>query len=110
MLKARKRMYCLVAEAKGLTERAIALKHALRNALIPVLTLSGLQAVILFTGSVLVETVFSLDGLGSLVATAGAQRDYMLLQGTLAVFAIVSLSFGLIMDVVYYLLDPRIRY
>ena len=110
MAKARRRMYCLVAEAKGVDKRTISFRHALRNAMVPVLTLSGLQAVSLFTGSIIVESVFSLDGLGSLIAFAGTQRDYMVLQGTLAVFAVISLVFGLIVDVACYFLDPRVRY
>lgn len=110
MLKSLRRTYCLVAEAKGLNERSIALKHALRNALLPIVTLSGLQAISLFTGSVIVETIFSLDGLGSLIVSAANQREYMLLQGSLTVFAMISLVFGLIIDIAYYFIDPRLRY
>lgn len=110
MLKALKRTYCLVAEAKGLNEGTIAFRHALRNAFLPIITLSGLQAISLFTGSILVESIFSLDGLGSLIVSAANQREYMLLQGSLTIFAIISLTFGLLIDVIYYFIDPRLRY
>lgn len=108
--KAMKRMYCLVAEAKGLKKTTITFRHAFRNAIIPVVTLIGMQASSLLTGSILVETVFSFEGLGSLLQTAASQRDYLLVQGVVTYFVLITLAIGLLIDISYYFLDPRVRY
>lgn len=108
--KALKRMYCLVAEAKGLKKRTITFRHAFRNAIIPVVTLIGMQAGFLLTGSVLVETVFSLPGLGSLLQISASQRDYLLVQGVVTYFVVIILAVGLLIDISYYFLDPRVKY
>jgi peptide/nickel transport system permease protein len=110
MVKALSRMYCLVAEAKGLRRRTIAFKHALRNAALPIVTLSGLQTISLLTGSILVETIFSLNGLASLFISAALQRDYLVIQGCVTVFALISVFIGIIVDIAYFIIDPRIRY
>jgi peptide/nickel transport system permease protein len=101
--------YILTARAKGLAERDVTWRHAWRNALFPVITLFGLWLPILVSGSVFVEAVFAWPGLGSLAADAVGSRDYPLLMGTsLLVAALVVLS-GLVTDIAYALLDPRVR-
>ena len=102
--------YIVAARAKGLPESLVLRRHAWRNALFPVLTLAGLWLPILATGSVFVEAVFAWPGLGSLAASAVGSRDYPLLMGTaLLVSALVVLG-GLLTDVAYAVLDPRIRW
>lgn len=110
ILQSSKRMYCLVAEAKGLKKRTIFFKHILRNAILPIFTLSGLQAVSMLTGSLLVETIFSINGLSSLLIFAATRRDYLLVQGCITVFTLIAVIIGLIIDIGYYFLDPRVRY
>ncbi len=109
-VKSLKRTYCLLAEAKGLDRKTITVKHAFRNALLPVVTLIGMQAGSLLTGSVLIETVFSLNGLGSLLFTAASMRDYILTQGVVTIFVLITSFIGLLIDISYYFLDPRVRY
>lgn len=110
MIAALNKMYCLLAEAKGLKKGTIALRHALRNAAIPILTLSSLQGISMLTGSILVETIFSLNGLASLFVQAARMRDYMLIQGCYTVFAIIAITFGILMDIIYYFVDPMVTY
>jgi len=109
-MKEMRRAFCLLAQAKGLDNKTITVRHAFRNAILPVVTLIGMQAGTLLTGSVLIETVFSLNGLGSLLYTAASMRDYILTQGVVTVFVLVTSFVGLIIDVSYYFLDPRVRY
>lgn len=109
-VKARKRAFCLLAQAKGLTVKQIVDKHAFRNAVLPVVTLIGLQAGTLLTGSILVETVFSLRGLGDLLWVAASARDFILIQGVITVFVLITSIVGMIIDISYYYLDPRVRY
>jgi peptide/nickel transport system permease protein len=97
------------ARAKGITERQVARRHILRNALIPVVSYAGLQASILVGGSVLVESVFSWPGLGSLAYEAVIARDNTLLLGIFIVAAILVCLFNLITDLVYTLVDPRVE-
>ncbi|MHA1977790.1 MAG: ABC transporter permease [Candidatus Hodarchaeales archaeon] len=109
-VKARKRTYCLLAQAKGLDEKTITTKHAFRNALLPVATIIGLQAGTLLTGSILTETVFSFHGLGNLIFIAASQRDFILTQGVVTVFVLITSVIGMIIDISYYFLDPRVRF
>lgn len=109
-IKAQKRTYCLLAQAKGLDEKAITNRHAFRNALLPVVTIIGLQAGTLLTGSILTETVFSLNGLGNLIFIAASQRDFILIQGVVTFFVLITSVIGMIIDISYYFLDPRVRY
>jgi peptide/nickel transport system permease protein len=102
--------FITTARAKGLSERTIAWTHALRNALLPVVTLAGLQVGHLLGGSVLIETVFGWPGLGRLVFDALVQRDLNLLLGILFVSSIVVVIANLIVDLLYGLLDPRITH
>jgi peptide/nickel transport system permease protein len=109
MLDALRAPFVRTAYAKGLTERRVVWRHAWRNALSPVVTLFGLWLPLLVTGAVFVEAVFAWPGLGSLAAAAVGSRDYPLLMGTsLLVAALVVLS-GLLTDIAYALLDPRVR-
>ena len=108
--KAMKRSFCLLAQAKGLSTKEIINKHAFRNALLPVVTIIGLQAGTLLTGSILVETVFSLRGLGDLLFVAASARDFILIQGVITIFVIITSIVGMIIDISYYYLDPRVRY
>jgi peptide/nickel transport system permease protein/oligopeptide transport system permease protein len=100
--------YVRTARAKGVTERLVVAKHALRNAAIPILTLLGLQAGQLMGGAVLTETVFAWPGLGRLMVKAIFARDYVLLQGAVLVFALAFVVINLAVDLAYGALDPRI--
>jgi peptide/nickel transport system permease protein len=102
--------YVLVARAKGLSEAIILGRHALKNALIPVVTIIGLQTGRLLGGAVLIETIFSLPGLGRLAADSIQFRDYPMLEGVVLILALAVALASLITDVVYAALDPRIRY
>jgi peptide/nickel transport system permease protein len=102
--------YVRTAAAKGLTDRLVVLKHALRNALIPVVTVAGLQIGILLGGTVVVEEVFTLPGIGRLVLWSIYQRDYPLTQSTILFIAVLFMAINLAVDLLYGYLDPRIRY
>lgn len=110
MLEELRRDYVRTAHAKGLTRRKVLFKHALRNALIPVVTAIGLYAGSALGGAILTETVFNRPGLGKLLVGAIAQRDYNLIQGGLIVFALVIVMLNLIIDLSYGLLDPRVKH
>jgi peptide/nickel transport system permease protein len=101
--------FITTARAKGIPERDITWRHAWRNALFPVITLFGLWLPILVTGSVFVEAVFAWPGLGSLAATAVGGRDYPLLMGASLLIAVLVVTGGLVTDIAYALLDPRVR-
>ena len=98
------------ARAKGLTERRVIIKHALRNALIPVVTMMGLQFGFLLGGSIVVETVFNWPGLGRLLVDAVTQRDYPVIQGLVLLFSLEFILINLIVDVLYGVINPSIRY
>src|SRR5262245_15726839 len=100
--------YVRTARAKGVGERLVVAKHALRNAAIPILTLIGLQAGQLMGGAVLTETVFAWPGLGRLMVKAIFARDYVLLQGAVLVFAMAFVVINLVVDLSYGALDPRV--
>lgn len=102
--------YVRTARAKGLSERVVILRHALRNALIPTLTVIGVQFGLLLGGSIIVETVFAWPGLGQLMIDSVRMRDYPLVQGVALVFAATFLMINLTVDVLYAYLDPRVRY
>lgn len=109
LLEVLNRDYVRTARAKGLPERLVIGRHALRNALIPVVTVVGIQAGALLGGTVVVEQVFSWAGLGSLVIRAINQRDYPLLQGLILFLTAFYILVGLIVDLLYAWLDPRLR-
>ena len=96
------------ARAKGLTERRVIIKHALRNALIPVVTMMGLQFGFLLGGSIVVETVFNWPG--RLLVDAVTQRDYPVIQGLVLLFSLEFILINLIVDVLYGVINPSIRY
>ena len=100
--------YVRTARAKGVGERLVVAKHALRNAAIPILTLIGLQAGQLMGGAVLTETVFAWPGLGRLMVKAIFARDYVLLQGAVLIFAMAFVVINLVVDLSYGVLDPRV--
>src|SRR5262249_20215600 len=99
-----------VARAKGLPARAVLLRHALRNALIPIVTILGLQIGYLLGGVVITEQIFGLPGLGWTLLNAVYQRDYPVVQGTVMLFAVTFVVINLLVDLLYTYLDPRIRY
>ena len=102
--------YLTTARAKGLRETAVVVRHALKNALIPVVTVVGLQLGALLSGAVLTETVFGRVGVGRYVVTAITARDYPVVQGTVIIVAAFVVLINLAVDVLYAALDPRIRY
>lgn len=109
MIDALRQDYIVTARAKGLSETAIVFKHALRNALLPVITLLGLSLPGLIGGSVIIESIFGLPGLGQLFYTAVMTRDYPLIMGNLVIGAFLTLAGTLLADLCYGLADPRIR-
>jgi peptide/nickel transport system permease protein len=110
MLDVLRSEYIRTAAAKGLAARAMVLKHALKNALIPVVTVVGLQIGILLGGTVVIEEVFTLPGVGRLVLWSIYQRDYPLTQSTVLFIAVMFMTINLVVDLLYGYLDPRIRY
>jgi ABC-type dipeptide/oligopeptide/nickel transport system permease component len=101
--------YVRTARAKGLSERAVLLRHAFRNALIPILTILGLQFGTLLAGTIVTETIFSWPGIGRLAVQAIEARDYPLLQGCILVIAVSYVLVNLLTDLVYAFADPRVR-
>ena len=104
------RQYIKVARAKGVSERVVIYKHALRNALVSIVTVIGIYINILLGGTVLVETVFNRPGLGKLIVGAIMQRDYVVLQSVLMIFSLFVVLVNLAMDIAYRMIDPRIEY
>jgi microcin C transport system permease protein len=106
-----RKQYVLVALAKGLSERAVLWRHVLRNAMIPLVT--GFPAAFIgafFAGSVLIETLFSLDGLGLLAYESVVRRDYPVVMGSLYLFTLMGLAVKLVADVLYVVVDPRVQF
>jgi peptide/nickel transport system permease protein len=110
MLEVLGRDYVRTARAKGLPERTVTLRHALRNALIPVVTVVGLQFGSLLGGAVIIEQVFSLPGIGRYALEGINLRDYPVVQGAILVIAASFVLVNLLVDVIYALIDPRVRY
>jgi peptide/nickel transport system permease protein len=110
MLEVMRQDYIRTAWSKGLREPVIISRHAIRNAFIPVVTLIGLQVPILVGGSVIVEQIFNVPGIGRYLVTAIGQRDYPIIQGVNLVVATVIVVTNLVVDVSYSMLDPRVRY
>ena len=102
--------YITTARGKGLSGTLVVAKHVLKNAFIPVITVVGLQVGFIFGGSVLVEVIFAIPGLGRLMVDSIAQRDYPVIQALVLVYAITFVLVNLLVDVLYAVLDPRIRY
>lgn len=110
MLEVMRNDYVRTAWSKGLRERAVVWRHALKNAMIPVLTIIGLQVGALIGGSVLIESVFALNGMGNYLLTSVIGRDLLVVQSLVLIFALVFVVINLIVDISYAWLDPRIRY
>jgi peptide/nickel transport system permease protein len=110
MLETLREDYVRTARAKGLSERGVILRHALRNALNPVVTVAGLQFGVLLAGAIVTEKIFAWPGLGSLVVQSIERRDYPVVQGCILCIAVSYVLVNLLTDVVYAKLDPRIRF
>ena len=110
MLEVLRQDYIRTAWAKGLKERVVVMRHAVKNALIPVVTLVGLQLPILVGGTVIMENIFNLPGLGRVMLTALFARDYPVVSGVNLFFATAVIGANLIIDLIYPFLDPRVRY
>jgi peptide/nickel transport system permease protein len=110
LLEVLRQDYVRTAWAKGLRERTVVLKHSLKNALIPVVTVLGLQVSAILGGTVIFETIFGLPGMGRFLFDAINQRDYPVIQGVNLVIVSVVVALNLVVDALYALLDPRIRY
>ncbi|MFC1984449.1 ABC transporter permease, partial [Chloroflexota bacterium] len=102
--------YVRTAWSKGLKERVVILRHVLKNALIPVTTVWGIQIAYLIGGEIIVEQIFVLPGLGRLIVEATFDRDYTLISGVMITLAIFVLFINVVIDITYSWLDPRIRY
>ncbi|RQP23354.1 ABC transporter permease [Piscinibacter terrae] len=109
MLEVLEEDYVRTARSKGLPERSVVLKHALRNALVPIVTVIGLTVALMIGGAVVTETVFGLPGVGSLVVNAVLRRDYPVIQGALLVVAAIYVLINLLVDLLYLLVDPRVK-
>jgi peptide/nickel transport system permease protein len=110
MLEVIRQDYIMTARAKGLRERVVIYKHALRNALIPIITLLGFRIPLLFSGAILVETIFGWPGMGKIAIDAINNRDYPLLMGTSLLLSSLTLLGNLMADIMYGFADPRIKY
>jgi len=110
MLEVLSQDYITAAISRGLPDRSIILKHSLRNALIPIVTIAGLNLGYLLNGSVVIETIFNWPGIGRLMVTSIYQRDYPMIQGCMLFVAIMFVVINLIVDVLYCYLNPGIRY
>lgn len=109
MLEVLQTEYIKVARAKGLDERTVILVHALRNALIPVITVMGIAFALLMSGTVIVENVFAIKGLGRVLIQGILNRDYPLVQGEIMVVSVLFVFSNLLVDILYTVIDPRIR-
>ena len=109
MLEVIRQDYIMTARAKGLSERVVIYKHALRNALLPVITILGLSVPGLIGGSVIFETIFAIPGMGQLLVKAIISRDYMVVQGVVLVFSLATVAVNLLADVLTVALDPGVK-
>ncbi len=110
LLEVLRQDYIRTAWSKGLRERAVVLKHGLKNAVLPVITIVGLHMAQIFGGTVIFETIFGLPGMGRFLFDAITQRDYPVIQGVNLLIVTIVVGMNLLIDVVYALLDPRMRY
>ena len=110
MLEVLRQDYIRTARAKGLPNRSVVMKHALANAMIPITTVVGIIISLLISGSVVVETLFSIPGIGQLLTQAVLNRDYPMVQGGLLITTALLVLVNIVVDVCYALLDPRVRY
>lgn len=110
MIEALSQDYTTTARSKGLKEQVVIVKHALKNALIPIITVVGLQFGLLLGGAVLTETVFAWPGLGRLIVESILARDYPVIQGAILIFGLLYILVNLAVDLLYAYIDPRIKY
>jgi len=110
MIEALSQDYTTTARSKGLKEQVVIVKHALKNALIPIITVVGLQFGLLLGGAVLTETVFAWPGMGRLIVESILGRDYPVIQGAILIFGLLYILVNLVVDLIYAFIDPRIRY
>jgi peptide/nickel transport system permease protein len=110
MLEVLRQDYIRTSRAKGLSDRAVVYRHALRNAIVPVVTLLGLNMAVLISGTVVLESIFVLPGMGRYLLEALNNRDYPIVQSVVLIFATVIIVINLGVDLLYAWLDPRIRY
>lgn len=109
MLDVLREQYIVAGRAKGLSERSVTYKHALKNAMIPTMTIIGISLAVLVSGAVVIETVFNIPGLGRLITSAVLRRDYPVIQGVVLCIAGVYMLVNLLVDLSYLLFDPRVR-
>jgi peptide/nickel transport system permease protein len=110
MLEVLRQDYVRTAWAKGLRERVVVMRHALKNALIPVVTIIGGQLVVMVGGDVIIEQIFNLPGLGRLMLDSISHRNYTVVSGVLMVFALAMVLINLLVDLTYGFFDPRVTY
>jgi peptide/nickel transport system permease protein len=110
MLDVLREQYILSGRSKGLSERTVVYKHALKNAIIPTLTVIGITFALLVGGAVVIETVFNIPGLGRLIISAVLRRDYPVVQGVVLLIAVTYTAINLLVDLAYLAIDPRIRF
>lgn len=110
MIESLRSHHIRTAKAMGLSDWSVVVKHALRGALLPIVSYAGPAAAALITGSIIVETIFSIPGVGRYFVQAALNRDYTLVMGTVVVIAIFTILFNLIVDILYAVVDPRVRY
>ncbi len=110
MLEVMRQDYVRTARAKGLTERTVIVRHALRNALVPVVTIIGLSLPGLIAGTAIFESIFTLPGMGQYLVGSVSRLDYSVIQSTNLVFAVLIVSANLLVDLSYPFFDPRIKY
>ncbi len=110
MLEVFREDYIRTARSKGLAERVVISRHALKNALLPVVTVSGYELGRLLAGTVIIETIFTIPGMGRLLIEATTHRDYPMIQAIIVIIAVLILVLNVVMDLVYAWLNPRIRY
>lgn len=110
MIEALRAHHIRTARALGLSDWSVIVKHALRGAVLPIVSYAGPAAAALLTGSVIVETIFAIPGVGRYFVDAALNRDYTLVMGTVVVIALFTIVFNLVVDILYALVDPRVRY
>jgi len=110
VLEAANEEYIITARAKGLGDQVVLWRHVVTNALVPIITVVGLELGTLLSGSIIVETVFAWPGIGSLLITGVTARDYPLVTGLVLMYTVAFVTINLIIDALYALVDPRIRY
>jgi oligopeptide transport system permease protein len=110
MIEALRAHHIRTARALGLSDWSVVVKHALRGAVLPIVSYAGPAAAALLTGSIIVETIFAVPGVGRYFVDAALNRDYTLVMGTVVVIALFTIAFNLIVDILYAIVDPRVRY